>query len=130
MPARWGAGFPEVSWDGEWIVYEQWLGESTQIALMDRNGGNQQILLSEPGPHFPHSFAPDNRRIAYTVCKDGVWNVSWIDRVTREVKQVTHFTAFGSVVRSPAWRPGTEQLAFEFTEVKGNVYALDRKSAE
>jgi hypothetical protein len=29
------------------------------------------------------------------------------------------------VVRSPAWRPGTEQMAFEYTEIKGNVYAID-----
>ena len=36
-----------------------------------------------------------------------------------------NYTAYGSVVRSPAWRPGTEQMAFEYTEVKGNVYAID-----
>jgi Tol biopolymer transport system component len=54
-----------------------------------------------------------------------VWNVYWIDRTTGETKQVTNYTAFGSVVRSPAWRPGTEQMAFEYTEVKGNVYSID-----
>jgi len=45
--------------------------------------------------------------------------------VTRETKKVTNRKAFGSVVRSPAGRPGTEQMAFEYTEVKGNVYAID-----
>jgi Tol biopolymer transport system component len=92
---------------------------------MDRTGAHQQVLIAEPGPHYAHSFASDNRRIAYAACPDGVWNVFWIDRITREIRQVTHYTAYGSVVRSPAWRPGTEEMAFEFTEVKGNVYALE-----
>jgi len=39
-----------------------------------------------------------------------------IDRVTQETKQVTHYTAFGSVVRAPAWRPGTDQMAL--TEIR------------
>ena len=30
-----------------------------------------------------------------------------------------NYTAYGSVVRSPAWRPGTEQMAFEYTEIQG-----------
>jgi len=100
-------------------------GDSVQLAVMDRNGGHQQVLTSEPGIHYSYSFASDNRRVSYTACPNGVWNVYWIDRTTGEIKQVTYYTAFGSVVRSPAWRPGTEQMAFELTEVKGNVYAIE-----
>ena len=122
---REGASFPVVSPDGEWIVYENTRGDSTSIEIMDRNGGHQQTLLDQPGPHYPYSFASDSRRISYTACPEGVWNVYSIDRVTKETKQITHYTAFGSVVRAPAWRPGTEQMAFELTEIKGNVYSLD-----
>ena len=43
---------------------------------------------------------------------------------TREIKQITHHTAFGSFVRSPAWRPGTEQMAYEYSEAKGNIELL------
>ncbi len=81
--------------------------------------------MDDPGPHYPYSFASDSRRIAYTSCPDGVWNVYTVDRIAREIKQVTNYTAFESVVRSPAWRPGTDQMAFEFTEIKGNVYSID-----
>jgi serine/threonine protein kinase len=122
---REGAAFPLLSPDGQWIVYQVIRGDSTTIAIMDRKGEHQQTVLDARGAHFPYSFAADNRRIAFTACPEGVWNVYWIDRITREVKQVTHYTAFGSVVRSPAWRPGTEQMAFEYTEVKGNVNAID-----
>jgi Tol biopolymer transport system component len=48
-----------------------------------------------------------------------------VDRITGETKQVTNYTALCSVVRSPTWRPNTEQMAFEHTEVKGNVYSID-----
>jgi len=122
---REGAGFPFLSPDGQWIGFQLYRGEGTTISIMDRNGEHQQTILASPGVHFPFSFASDNRRIAYTACPDGVWNVYWIDRVTADIKQVTNYTAYGSVVRSPAWRPGTEQMAFEYTEVKGNVYAID-----
>jgi TolB protein len=121
---REGAGFPFISPDGQWIAYQLNRADSTSIAIMDRNG-EQQTILAAPGSHFAYSFASDNRRIAYTACPDGVWNVHWVDRITRETKQVTNYTAFGSVVRSPAWRPGTEQMAFEYTEIRGNVYAID-----
>jgi Tol biopolymer transport system component len=122
---REGAGFPAVSPDGQWIAYQLNRGDGTFISIMDRNGEHQRTLLASPGAHYAYSFASDNRRIAYTACPDGVWNVYWIDRITGETKQVTNYTAYGSVVRSPAWRPGAEQMAFEFTEVKGNVYAID-----
>jgi len=122
---REGAGFPVLSADGQWIVYELFRGEGTTISIMDRTGEHQQTILAGPGVHYPYSFASDNRRIAYTACPDGVWNVYWIDRITGETKQATNYTAYGSVVRSPAWRPGTEQMAFEYTEIKGNVYAID-----
>jgi len=118
------AWFPEISWDGQWIVYQVGRGDSSQIAVMDRNGGQQQILTPEPGKRFSHSFAGDNRRIAYAGYEKGVWNLYWIDRVTMERRQLTHHTAFGSFVRSPAWRPGTEQMAYEFSEVKGNIELL------
>jgi len=99
-------------------------GDNSQIAIMDRDGGKQEILTSGPGKHFVHSFAGDNRRLAYAGFEKGVWNLYWIDRITRERKQITHHTAYGSFVRSPAWRPGTEQMAYEYSEVKGNIEML------
>uniref|UniRef100_Q01P42 non-specific serine/threonine protein kinase n=1 Tax=Solibacter usitatus (strain Ellin6076) TaxID=234267 RepID=Q01P42_SOLUE len=116
--------FPELSWDGNWIAYQVTEGDETQIAVIDRNGGQQRLLTSGPGKRFAHSFASDNRRIAYAGFENGAWNLYWIDRITGEHKQVTHFTAFGSFVRSPAWRPGTEQIAYEYSDVKGNIERL------
>jgi Tol biopolymer transport system component len=126
---REAAGFPVISPDGRWVAYELIRSEGTVISVMDRKGEHQQIVLEGAGVHYPFSFSSDSRRIAYTACPEGVWNVYWVDRITGETKQVTNYTAYGSVVRSPAWRPGTEQMAYEYTEVKGNVYAIDLPGA-
>jgi Tol biopolymer transport system component/predicted Ser/Thr protein kinase len=125
---REGAIFPFVSADGQWIVYEVQRGDHIQVAIMDANGGQQQVLTAEPGVHFPNSMAPDNRRIAYAAYEDGVWNLHSIDRSTHEQKQLTHYTAFGSFVRYPAWRPGTEQIVYEYAESKGNVDLMELPS--
>ena len=122
---REAASFPAPSWDGRWIAYEVKRGESTQIGVMDRNGGHQEILTDDPALNWSNSWASDNRRIAYAAYRDGVWNLYWIDRVSRERKQITRYTAYGAFVRNPAWRPGTEELVYEYSQVKGNVYMMN-----
>jgi Tol biopolymer transport system component len=122
---REGVAFPSVSWDGKWIAYELQRGNSTQIGVMDSEGGGQTILTDDAGLNWSNSWASDNRRIAFAAFRDGVWNICWIDRQTRERKQLTHHTAFGEFVRNPAWRPGTEQIVYEHWLVKGNLFVAD-----
>lgn len=119
------AEFPFVSQDGQWIVYNARRGDTTQIGITDRNGGHQEVLTDDPWSNLATSFSADNRRIAYFSNRDGVWNIWWIDRFTRERKQLTHYTAYGSSVRTPSWRPGTEEIVYEYSQVKGNVYLLN-----
>jgi Tol biopolymer transport system component/DNA-binding winged helix-turn-helix (wHTH) protein len=125
---REGASYPFISRDGQLIIYNVRRGDWIQIGITGRNGGRQEVLTDGPGLHWGHSFSGDNRRIAYAAYLDGVWNIWWIDRMTRERRQLTHYTAYGSFVRTPAWRPQTEQIVYEHTQVKGNVYLLDLPS--
>jgi Tol biopolymer transport system component len=119
--------FPEISWDSRWIIYQVTDGDDTQIAIMDRDGGQQRILTSGTGKRFAHSFAADNRRITYAGYSQGVWNLYWIDRITGETRKFTNNTAFGSFVRSPAWRPNSEEIAYEYSDVKGNIERVQLK---
>jgi Tol biopolymer transport system component len=121
---RQGASYPQVSRDGRWIAYGI-PGDSEQIGMMDRNGDHREILTNDTAVYFPGSFSADNRRISYASYRDGVWNLWWIDRTTRERRQLTHLTSYGPYVRYPAWRPGSEQIVYEYSQVKGNVYLLD-----
>ena len=94
---------------------------------MERDGGQQRLLTSGTGKRFAYSFAADNRRIAYAGYFQGVWNLYWIDRITGETRKFTNNTAFGSFVRSPAWRPNTEEIAYEYSDVKGNIERVQLK---
>jgi len=122
---RESASFPRVSWDGQWIAFESRNGNNSQMKVMDRKGGKQVQLTDGEGLNWPNSWSADNRRIAFTSFHNGVWNVCWVDRVTKERKQITHETAFGSFVRNPAWRPGKEDFVYEHWMVKGNIYMAD-----
>jgi len=120
------AAYPIVSRDGQWIVYEVRRGDgSSQIGITDRNGSHQETLTDGSGLNYPGSFSADGRRISYASFRDGVWNLHWIDRITRERRQVTRFTSYGPFVRYPAWRPGSEEIVYEYSQVKGNVYLVD-----
>jgi hypothetical protein len=36
-------------------------------------------------------------------------------------------SAFGSLSRSPAWRPNSEEMIYEHTRIQGNIYRLNLK---
>ncbi|HTM50552.1 MAG TPA: winged helix-turn-helix domain-containing protein [Bryobacteraceae bacterium] len=121
---REGASFPTPSPDGKWLAYEVGRGNTTQIGIADRDGGSPRMLTDDPGLDWPNSWASDNRRLVFASYRDGVWNLYSIDRVTRERKQLTRYTGYGAFVRNPAWRPGTEEVVYEYSQVKGNVYSI------
>ena len=118
------AWFPEISWDGKWIVYQVGRGDSSQIAVMDINGGQQEILTPEPGKRFSHSFASttgasptrDSRRACGT--STGSTGSRWSANRLRTIPPTVRSCGV------PAWRPGTEQMAYEYSEVKGNIELL------
>jgi TolB protein len=122
---RQSANFPVISPDGRWVVFSLLRGGDSQVGLVPLQGGAMQVLTAEPGQHWPGSWSSDSRRIALSVFRDGVWNLRWLDRETREFAPVTHETAFGSYVRAPAWRPGSEQIVYEWSRSKGNIYLVD-----
>ena len=126
---REAASFPSVSWDGKWIAYESQKANTTQIKVIGREGGRQEQLTDDDALNWSNSWAADNRRVAFAAFRDGVWNIWWVDRVTKQRKQITHHTAFGSFVRNPAWRPGTEEIVYEHWLVTGNIYLAELPGA-
>jgi Tol biopolymer transport system component len=57
--------------------------------------------------------------------RDGVWNIWWVSRSTREEKKLTALTSFRSIVRYPAWSPRGDRIVYEFAEAKGNIYVAE-----
>jgi Tol biopolymer transport system component len=62
--------------------------------------------------------------VAFAGLRRGYWNVFWVSRTSREVKQLTRFTRLSSYVRYPAWSPRGDRLVFERAQTQGNVWQL------
>ena len=85
--------YPEWSPDGLSLAVEIKRGDQTVIGVVARDGGPVTQLTVERGQSWPHSWAPDNDRIAFAGERDGVWNVYAVSRRTRAVTALTAFTS-------------------------------------
>lgn len=77
--------FPRPSSDGNFVVYQKNTPGKKEIVLFDRLENKKTVLAEGMSP----SLSFDERLVAYTSKKEGNWNVYTIDRVTKEVKQIT-----------------------------------------
>ena len=95
--------------------------------IMPSEGGDAVQLTFGRGRSWPYSFSPDGDKILFAGERDGVWNVYWVSRSTKEVKRLTNYTKMNAYVRYPAWSPLGTQIAYEYAETTGNVWAMDLK---
>jgi Tol biopolymer transport system component len=79
-------------------------------------------LTSARGQSWPHSWSPDNDRIAFAGERDAVWNLYTISKRSRLVSQITSFTAPTGYVRYPAWSPSGSRIVFERAQTSGSVW--------
>ena len=116
--------YPEWSPDGLSLAVEIKRGDQTFIGVVAREGGPVTQLTFERGQSWPHSWAPDNDRIAFAGERDGVWNVYTVSRRTRAVTALTRFTSPSGYVRYPAWSPRAARVVFERSLRSGGVWTL------
>lgn len=116
--------YPVWSPDGQSLAVEIKRGDSTQLGVVPRAGGPLELLTSARGQSWPHSWAPDNDRIAFAGERSGVWNLYTVSRRTREVTQRTFFTSGSGYVRYPVWSPGGSRIIFERAVESANVWTM------
>ncbi len=121
------AGFPCWSPDGRFLAFQMKRGDDAYLMIMPSEGGEAMQLTFGRGRSWPHSFSPDGDKIVFAGERDGVWNVWWYSRSTKQQKQLTNYTKLNSYVRYPAWSPLSNQIAYEYTETTGNIWMLDLK---
>lgn len=116
--------YPAWSPDGQSLAVEIKRGDSTHIGVVRSAGGAVEFLTNDAGQSWPHSWAPDNDRIAFAGQRGGVWNVYTVSRRTRIVSQVTFFTSGTGYVRYPSWSPTGSRVVFERALETANVWTV------
>ncbi|MDT4954158.1 MAG: eukaryotic-like serine/threonine-protein kinase [Acidobacteriota bacterium] len=121
------AGFGCWSPDGKFIAYQMKRGDDAYLMIIPSDGGDPVQLTFDHGRGWPYSFSPDGDKILFAGERNGVWNVWWYSRSTKQQKQLTNHTKLNSYVRYPAWSPRGNQIAYEYAETSGNIWMLDLK---
>jgi TolB protein len=120
-------GFGCWSPDSKWIAFEIKRGDDTHIGIMTSSGGEPIQLTSGREQAWPHSFSPDGDKIAFAGFRDGLWNIWWVSRTTKQERQITHHTKLNAFVRYPEWSPLGNQIVYEYAEQTGNIWMIDLK---
>ncbi len=76
---------------------------------------------------LPYDFSRDGDRISFAGERNGVWNVWWVSRSTKQQKQVTNYKKLNAFVRYPAWSPLGNQIVYEYAETTGNIWMMELK---
>jgi Tol biopolymer transport system component len=119
-------GFPCWSHDGQFLAFETSHGENAYLMVMPASGGPPTQLTFD-GTSFPYSWSPDGERIAFAGARDGIWNIYWISRSTKEQRQLTNYTKLNAFVRYPEWSPLGNQIVYELAETTGNIWLMELK---
>jgi Tol biopolymer transport system component len=116
--------YPAWSPDGRTLAIEIKRGDHTHVGVVPKDGGPVEMLVTAQGQSWPHSWAPDNDRIAFAGERDGVWNIYTVSRSTKEVRQITNFTSVNGYVRYPSWSPTRSLIVFVRAEHRGILWTL------
>jgi Tol biopolymer transport system component len=120
-------GFPCWSPDGKLLAFEEQRGEDADLMIISAEGGQPTRLTFEHGKSWPHSWSHDGDKIAFAGQRNGIWNVYWISRSTKEQRQLTNYSKPNAFVRYPAWSPLGNQIVYEYAETTGNIWMLELK---
>lgn len=120
-------GFGCWSPDGKTIGVQIKRGEDTNIGVMPSDGGAITQLTFDKGQSWLSGFSPDGDKLIFAGFRDGLWNIWWVSRSTREQKKLTNYTSLNGFVRYPTWSPLGNQIAYEYAQTTGNIWVAEIK---
>ena len=121
------AGFACWSPDGKFLAFQMKRGDNAYLMVMPSAGGDATQMTFGQGRSWPHSFSPDGDKIVFAGERDGVWNLYWVSRTSKEQMQLTNYAKLNAYVRYPDWSPLGNQIAYEYSETTGNIWLLELK---
>ncbi len=115
--------FPDLSPDGEWLVYSGVGAGGGRDVFLRAVGGQRAIPLTAdfPGDDDEPAFSPDGERIAFRSERDG-GGIFVMGRTGEALRRVTRMGY------RPTWSPDGRRLAFVTEDVELNPQNADQRS--
>ena len=128
--------YPSWSPDGKRIVFSSerdghFIGEfeitSSEIYLMDADGGNQQKLTENRKNDFSPSWSPDGKRIAFSSDRKGDFVNSEIYVMDADGGNQQKLTENRDWDYAPSWSPDGKRIAFssDGDNKQADIYVMD-----
>ena len=90
------------------------------LIVAPSTGGKPETILSG-GTHYTGGWSPDGSKLLFSEFRNGAWNISWVNRNTRQRQQLTILKKMRQFVRYPDWTMDGSKIAYEFSESTGNL---------
>ena len=119
--------YPAYSPDGKYLAFQMKRGDDTHVMVMPAEGGEPSQLTNDRGQSWIYDWSPDGGKVLFAGLREGLWNVWWVSRTTKEERRLTDYKKLNSFVRYPSWSPKGDRVAYEYSETTGNVWVADLK---
>lgn len=101
---------PAWSPDGTRIAFARWIGEATDIFVVDADGSNLVRLTDNAGQDSEPAWSPDGSSLAFLSERDGVWSVYVMNADGTDPRP---FPGFPEGVASLDWSPDGRRIVFD-----------------
>lgn len=123
-------GSPEISPDGEWLVFVA-TDEANQedVFVMRADGSERRRLTDDVHKDRTPRWSADGQQIAFYSDRSGKYEIWSIDAKSGGLQQRTH-TADREVVYYPSWSPDGSRLLYQHGSAGNFLIDVDRSWAE
>ena len=121
---------PVWSRDGDRIALQVRTAGGSSVGVVPASGGEVKMLTAGRGESWPYEWSPDGTRIAFAGRRDGVWNIYTVSSSGGATRRITANESMSTWLRSPAWSPTGDRIAYESGAARGNLWISEPRVAQ